>query len=102
MSYKIHYVTGKKNVHHEDMFACGKHQQMSPLQASGSWAEVTCKPCLRTRKFDIFHPDWDKWCRRIAWELRYTGKSYNMDNLTVSHVMGKIVDLGFTLFPPLE
>jgi len=47
--------------------------------------------------FNIFHPYWMKWADRIAQELRYDTEA---DSLTVQHVMGKLIDLGFTLYPP--
>jgi hypothetical protein len=45
--YKVHYITGLKNAHGDDTFACGRSQQMCALKGTLVLAEVTCRACLR-------------------------------------------------------
>lgn len=42
---RVHFITGRKNVHREDIFACGRSQQMFPLLATTDLAKVTCRAC---------------------------------------------------------
>ena len=44
---KVHYITGLKNFHGDDTFACGKSQQMFPLEATIRLDLVTCRMCLK-------------------------------------------------------
>lgn len=44
---RTHFITERRNIHGEEYFACGRHQQMCVLDATHDATHVTCLACLK-------------------------------------------------------